>query len=274
MTGPRARSGTPEARGAEPNQTETDQTETDQTEPEDRRAELATRLAEVRGRIERACAAAGRSADEVELLAVTKTRPVGDLALLLDLGLRAFGENRPQEAGAKVAELAALRPDTPARWHLVGTLQRNKARAVARWASRVESVDSARLVDALDAAALRAVDQGDRSGPLPVLIQVSLDGDPARGGVPIPGLAELADRVAGTAGLALHGVMAVAPLGAEPDQTFDTLRAAAADLWRRHPDARVVSAGMTADFERAIRYGSTCVRVGAALLGDRPLASP
>jgi hypothetical protein len=272
MTGPRARGGTPEADQAEPDQTQPDQTGPD--DREERRAELATRLAEVRGRIERACAAAGRAADEVELLAVTKTRPASDLALLLDLGLRAFGENRPQEAGAKVAELAALRPDTPARWHLVGTLQRNKARAVARWAARVESVDSARLADALDAAALRARDEGDRSGPLPVLIQVSLDGDPARGGVPIPGLAELADRVAGTAGLALHGVMAVAPLGVEPDRAFDTLRAAATDLWRRHPEARVVSAGMTADFDRAIRYGSTCVRVGAALLGDRPLASP
>jgi PLP dependent protein len=240
----------------------------------DRRAELAARLAEVRDRIARACAAAGRSVDDVELLAVTKTRPASDLALLLELGLRAFGENRPQEAGAKVDELAALCPGVRPRWHLVGTLQRNKARAVATWAARVESVDSARLADALDAAAVRARDQGARPGPLPVLIQLSLDGDPARGGVPIPGLAELADRVAGTTGLVLHGVMAVAPLGADLDQAFDTLRDAATGLRCTHPGARVVSAGMTADFERAIRYGSTCVRVGAALLGDRPLASP
>ncbi|HWN33728.1 MAG TPA: YggS family pyridoxal phosphate-dependent enzyme [Pseudonocardia sp.] len=239
-----------------------------------RRAELAARLAAVRGRIAAACVAAGRSAEEVELLAVTKTRPASDLALLLDLGLLAFGENRPQEAGAKVAELAGLRAGAAPRWHLVGSLQRNKARAVAGWAARVESVDSARLADALDAAALRARDEGARPGPLPVLIQLSLDGDPARGGVPIPGLAELADRVAGTAGLALHGLMAVAPLGVDPDQAFDTLREAAAGLLRSHPDAREVSAGMTADFERAIRYGSTCVRVGTALLGDRPLASP
>ncbi|HEX4252921.1 MAG TPA: YggS family pyridoxal phosphate-dependent enzyme [Pseudonocardia sp.] len=258
MTGPHPRTGAPE----------------DGTAQEDRRAELAARLEEVRDRIAKACAAAGRSTDEVELLAVTKTRPAGDLALLADLGLRAFGENRPQEAGAKVAELAVLRPDITPRWHLVGTLQRNKARAVARWAARVESVDSARLADALASAALRAREEGERRGPLPVLIQLSLDGDAARGGVPVPGLAELADRVAGSAGLELHGVMAVAPLGTDPDRAFDTLRAAAAALWRDHPDALVVSAGMTADFERAIRYGSTCVRVGAALLGDRPLASP
>jgi hypothetical protein len=261
MTGPRARAAS-------------EGTGTAGTAQADRRAELAARLAAVCERIAAACAAAGRAADEVELLAVTKTRPAGDLALLLDLGLRAFGENRPQEAGAKVAELAELRPDTRPHWHLVGSLQRNKARAVAGWAARVESVDSARLADALDKAAQRARDEGAREGPLPVLIQLSLDGDPARGGVPIPGLAELADRVAGTSGLALHGVMAVAPLGVEPDHAFDTLREAAAGLLLTHPGARVVSSGMTADFERAIRYGSTCVRVGTALMGDRPLASP
>jgi PLP dependent protein len=240
----------------------------------DRRAELAAALESVRGRIAAACASAGRPADAVELLAVTKTRPAGDVALLADLGQLAFGENRPQEAAAKVAELTELRAGCRPRWHLVGSLQRNKARSVAAWAARVESVDSARLADALDAAVSRAVDGGERTGPLSVLIQLSLDGDPDRGGVTTGQLAELADRIAGTGGLVLHGLMAVAPLSGDPDRAFAALEEAAGGLRVHHPGAQVVSAGMTADFERAIRYGSTCVRVGAALLGDRPLASP
>lgn len=245
------------------------------TDPvEERRAELAGALAAIRGRIAAACASAHRSPDEVELLAVTKTRPATDAALLLELGLRAFGENRVREATGKVAELDRLRPGNGARWHLVGRLQRNKARPVAAWAARVESVDSVRLADALDEAARRAVQGGERSAPLPVLVQVSLDDDPARGGVPPSGLDELADRVAAAAGLRLDGLMAVAPLGAEPARAFADLARLAERLRSRHPDARVLSAGMTADLDEAIGHGSTCVRVGTALLGERRLASP
>ena len=142
----------------------------------------------MRARIAAACAAAGRSPDEVALLAVTKTVPAADVATLIDLGLDAFAENRAQEAAAKVAEVARLRPRAAPRWYFVGSLQRNKARVVAPWAARVESVDSVRLADALDAAARRAVDEGLRAGPLPVLLQLSADGDPHRGGVPADGL--------------------------------------------------------------------------------------
>jgi hypothetical protein len=237
-----------------------------------RAEQLATALERVRERIEAACAAAGRDPAEVDLLPVTKTRPASDVARLVDLGLRAFGENRPQEAATKADELAGLRPDTALHWHLVGRLQRNKARPVARWAARVESVDSPRLADALDRAVARALDEGERSGPLPVLMQVSLDGDPERGGVPLDAAAGLADHLAGCSGLALHGVMAVAPLDADPDRAFADLAALAARIQADHPGASVISAGMTADLEAAIRNGSTCVRVGTALLGDRPLA--
>jgi pyridoxal phosphate enzyme (YggS family) len=247
---------------------------TDGTDGGARRAELAAALQTVRARIQRACLAAGRAVDEVELVAVTKTRPAEDVALLLDLGLRVFGENRPQDAAAKLKRVAELRPGVPMNWHLVGRLQRNKARSVARWASRVESVDSARLADSLDNAARRAVQEGQREGPLPVLIQVSLDGDQNRGGARLGELDELADRVGAASGLALHGLMAVAPLGADQDRAFGTLAEASQRLRSRLPHARVMSAGMTFDLERAIRYGSTCVRVGTALLGDRRLTSP
>jgi PLP dependent protein len=240
---------------------------------EDRAAELARRLAALRERIAAACAAVGRDPEAVTLLAVTKTVPAQDVALLLDLGLTAFGENRVQEAEAKVAEVAGLRPAAAPRWHFVGGLQRNKARAVVRWADRVESVDSVRLADALDAAVRREQDGGRRDGPLPVLVQYSVDGDPARGGVPGDGLVALADHVAVRPGLRLAGLMSVAPLDADPDAAFADVEAAAARLRASHPQATAVSAGMSGDLEIAIRHGSNEVRVGTALVGERPLAS-
>ncbi|WAL63655.1 YggS family pyridoxal phosphate-dependent enzyme [Amycolatopsis cynarae] len=236
---------------------------------EERKAELAEALAAVEARIERACAAAGRRRDEVRLLAVTKTFPASDVALLTDLGLTDFAENRDQEAGPKAEEVAKLRPEARVRWHMVGRLQRNKARSVVRWAHEVQSVDSIRLADAL-AKAVRA--QG--RPPLAVLIQASLDADPARGGCPLSELDALAGYIAGAGGLDLRGVMAVAPLGADPAEAFARLAEVAGRLRRDHPGASEVSAGMSGDLEQAIARGATCVRVGTALLGGRGLASP
>jgi PLP dependent protein len=239
----------------------------------DRREELARRLAAVRERIDAACVAAGRDPASVDLLAVTKTVPAEDVATLLDLGLTAFGENRVQEAEAKVAAVAALRPEAHPRWHLVGSLQRNKARSVVRWADRVESVDSDRLADALDAAVRRELQTGGRTDRLPILLQYSVDGDPLRGGVPRAGLFRLAEHVATCAGLQLAGLMTVAPLGADPDAAFADVAAAASGLRERFPQATVLSAGMSGDLEAAIRHGSGLVRVGTALVGERPLTS-
>lgn len=241
---------------------------------EQRRAELERRLGAVRARIAAACAAAGRDPADVALLAVTKTVPAADVATLLDLGLTEFGENRAQEATAKVGEVATLRPAAAPRWHVVGNLQRNKVRLVVPWAARVESVDSVRLADALDTAAARALDEGARAGPLSVLVQLSVDGDPHRGGVPGAGLAALADHLASRAALRLDGLMAVAPLGVDPDVAFAAVGAAADRLRAAHPGAATLSAGMSADLEVAIRHGSQVVRVGTALLGERRIASP
>ncbi|MET1071892.1 MAG: YggS family pyridoxal phosphate-dependent enzyme [Umezawaea sp.] len=233
-----------------------------------RREELSENLREVRERVEAACGAAGRAPGDVELLAVTKTFPASDVALLSDLGLVAFAENRDQEASAKVLEFAELRPEASARWHMVGNVQRNKARSVVSWADRMDTVDSVRLADALAKAA------GGRGGPLEVLIQVSIDGDPARGGCPVSDVAGLAEHVARSSELDLRGVMAVAPLGMNPSDAFSVLEAVVSRLRRDHPAATVVSAGMSGDLEDAIARGSTCVRVGTALLGGRRLASP
>ncbi|NES12253.1 MULTISPECIES: YggS family pyridoxal phosphate-dependent enzyme [Micromonospora] len=244
-------------------------TDTSATVRPDRRAELAAGLARVRARIADACTAAGRDRGEVTLVAVTKTYPAGDVVALAGLGVTDVGENRDQEAAPKAAEAAAAGA-TP-RWHFIGQLQRNKCRSVVRYADVVQSVDSVRLAGALDAAAAAGRDR-----PLDVLVQVSIDGDPARGGAlpgsadPDRGLDPVAEAVAGAGALRLAGLMAVAPLGWEPERAFARL----AEVTRRFrdgfPEATVLSAGMSGDLEIAIGYGATHVRVGSALLGMRP----
>ncbi|MFL6143445.1 MAG: YggS family pyridoxal phosphate-dependent enzyme [Labedaea sp.] len=240
----------------------------------ERLAALRTALADVRARIAAAALAAGRDPVEVRLLAVTKTRPALDAALLTDLGVVDLAENREQEGAAKAAEVRALRPDAQVSWHLVGRLQRNKARAAVRWAAEVQSVDSVRLAEALARGVAAARAAGERTAPLDVLVQASLDGDPNRGGCPLDSLPELADEVARSGDLRLRGIMAIGPLAMDPDAAFDRLAAAADRLRRDHPEATEISAGMTDDLESAVAHGSTCVRVGTALLGARGLASP
>jgi len=240
----------------------------------ERRTEIETALAAVRGRIADACRAAGRAPETVRLIAVTKTFPATDAALLTDLGMTDLGESREQEAAPKVADLRELRPDVEVRWHMLGRLQRNKARAVARWAAEIQSVDSDRLVDALDRAVGGAREAGDRTEPLDVLVQASIDGDPTRGGAPLDTLKPLADHVARSGELRLRGLMAVAPLSMATEEAFERLAGAADRLREDHPQATELSSGMTNDLELAITHGSTCVRVGTALLGTRGLASP
>ena len=251
-------------------------------------AELTASLAAMRARLAGAAEAAGRPVEDITLLPVTKFFPATDVAILWRLGCRAFGESRAQEAAAKIAEFGGLveadagagTADGPAarpQWHMVGHVQRNKARAVAAWADTVHSVDSAAVAAALDSAAAQAMDEGGRTAALEVFVQVSLDGDPARGGVDIADPAavdRLCAQVAGAGALRLVGLMAIAPLSADPDTAFAALAAEHRRVQRDHPGARGLSAGMSGDLEAAVRHGSTCVRVGTALLGQRPLTSP
>ncbi len=228
----------------------------------ERRAELADGLSEVWARIEAACAAAGRSRDEITLIAVTKTWPASDVRLLYELGQRDFGENRDQEAAPKAAACA----DLDLTWHFVGQLQTNKVASVARYADVIHSVDRLRLVHALGRAAQR------RPRPLTALIQVSLegpDGDPDRGGAAPSELTELAEAILADGGLRLGGVMAVAPLGVPAARAFAGLDAAAAAVRAVQPAATMISAGMSGDLEAAVEAGATHLRIGTALLGDR-----
>ncbi|WP_372466002.1 YggS family pyridoxal phosphate-dependent enzyme [Nocardia spumae] len=236
----------------------------------ERAAHLAAALTRLEQRIDAACRAAGRERDSVRLLPVTKYFPASDIEILYQLGRREFGESREQEAADKVASLGRL---SQVRWHMIGRLQRNKAKSVVRWADTVHSVDSDRLVRALDTAAGAARDEGVRTNPLRVLLQVSLDRDPTRGGVGPDDLAALADQVEATENLQLGGLMAIPPLGMDPDSAFAELAGLHRTLLRAHPGASELSAGMSGDLEAAVRHGSTCVRVGTALMGERPITS-
>ena len=227
-----------------------------------RREELAANLVVVRDRIAAACTAVGRDASEVTLVAVTKTFPASDVRLLAALGVRDVGENRDQEARPKHDDCAGL----PLRWHFVGRLQRNKAASVASYADIVHSVDRLSLVGALSAAAQSTQRE------LTALVQVSLDErpDPSRGGVPPDLAVELAEAVATSPGMHLGGVMAIAPLDADAGAMFARLARVAEQVRAEHPDAGIVSAGMSGDLEAAIEHGATHVRIGTALLGHRP----
>lgn len=249
----------------------------------ERLAELTANLAAARARLARAAEAAGRAATDVMLLPVTKFFPAGDVAILWRLGCRNFGESREQEAAAKIAEFdrlvrpAAQDDNGRVRWHMVGQIQRNKAKHIAAWADTVHSVSTDKVVDALDNGARAALADGRRRDPLRVFVQISLDGDTLRGGVDIGDPAavdRICARIAEAEALNLVGLMAVPPLGADPDTAF----AALAEEHRRvrvdHPSASELSAGMSGDLEAAVRHGSTCVRVGTALMGKRPLTSP
>lgn len=248
----------------------------DERVAEQRTAELAENLASVRARIEAACDSAGRAAHEVALVAVTKFFPAADVVRLAELGLREFGENRDQEASAKAADVREelrLRtllqfphpePIRP-RWHFIGQLQTNKVRSVVSYADVVQSVDRLKLVTALDQAA-----QGC-GRTLSCLIQLNLDPDAVgRGGAEPADVERIADAVAESAALHLGGLMAVAPLGADPRPAFERLARLAAKVRGAHPEAVSLSAGMSGDLEQAIAAGATHVRIGSALLGRRP----
>jgi pyridoxal phosphate enzyme (YggS family) len=227
--------------------------------PPTRAAELSAGLAVVQARIAAGCHAAGRDVADVTLVVVTKTYPATDVRILAGLGVRDVGESRDQEAAPKAAESADLK----LRWHFVGRLQTNKARSVSQYAHAVHSIDRASLVKALGRAA------SEHGRTLDCFLQISLDGDPARGGVPAEGVGALADLIADQTALELSGVMAVPPLGTDPGVAFAALREISERLRGVHPNAIRISAGMSGDLEEALRHGATHLRVGSAVLGQR-----
>ncbi|HTO91517.1 MAG TPA: YggS family pyridoxal phosphate-dependent enzyme [Candidatus Sulfotelmatobacter sp.] len=223
---------------------------------------LRGRLNEIRSRISRAAARAGRSPGDVILIAVTKTVPPATVAEAIALGLTDLGENRVQEAEAKIRLLGST-----VRWHLIGHLQRNKAGKAVELFERVHSVDDVELAVTLDRRAAAARRR------LPVLIEVNVSGEPSKFGVAPEGLEELVGRVASMPSLSLDGLMTVGAPVARPEDAregFERLR------WLRDRASERtgvalphLSMGMSGDFEVAIESGSTMVRLGTALFGPR-----
>lgn len=228
--------------------------------------ELSRNLQDVRQRIASACRSAGRSREDITLIVVTKFFPSSDIEVLSALGVTDIGENRDQEASAKIAALP-LEVRQLLQVHFIGQLQSNKAASLASYVDTVHSVDRDKLVRALDRAAAAA------GRELGALVQVRLGGDPpgkGRGGVPVDEVPELADSVAAASHLTLRGVMAVAPLGIDPVEAFAQLAIVAHAVRADHPQASWTSAGMSGDLEAAVTNGATHLRVGSAILGSRP----
>jgi PLP dependent protein len=223
---------------------------------------LAERLDALRSSIAQAAGDAGRDVADIRLIAVTKFQPAAVVRELHDLGVRDFGESRHQEARGKAAELSQL----DITWHFVGQLQTKKARQARAYANVIHSIDRGALVDALSVGAPPAPDVLD------CFVQLNLTDDPGRGGVSPADLEPLVERVVDASGLRLLGVMAVAPLGADPRRSFAAVRAASQRVTAIDPGAFWISAGMSGDYREAILEGATHLRIGTAITGNRPAA--
>jgi PLP dependent protein len=229
---------------------------------------ISQNLATVRERLERAARRAGRSASDVVLMGVSKTHPPELIREAYATGLRLFGENRVQEFSAKAALLTDL---AGAEWHMIGLLQTNKAARAVELFSAVESVDSVKLAEKLDAAARNL------NKKLPVLIEINVGGEVMKSGVGPDAheLEELLQSAVRLEALEFRGLMTVPPFMDDPEGArpfFRKLRelrdaSAARKLTAIRMD--VLSMGMSHDFEVAIEEGSTCVRVGTAIFGER-----
>lgn len=209
-----------------------------------RSEELATNLASVQERITRS---------DVTLIVVTKTYPVSDVQILKELGVENFGENRTEEGEVKAAAV-------PATWHFQGGIQSRKLKDIVQWADVIHSLDSTEHALKLGQRAVR---------PMKVFLQLSLDGDPERGGVVESELAALAEVVVAAPNLTLAGLMCVPPVSAIPAEAFSQIYSVHQRFLRDFPNAQSLSTGMSGDFGVAIDHGATHIRVGSSILGSR-----
>ncbi len=222
-----------------------------------RTSEITANLNDVKAKIVSAALKAGRDADEITLIVVTKTFPVSDLEILYSLGVREFGENRDQEAAEKVARLPS-----DINWNFQGGIQSNKLKSITTWAGCIHSVDKLKYA--------QIISEQNTGKPKEIFIQVSLDQPPeSRGGVDPTKLLDLASQITKLPGISLKGLMAVAPLDLPEEQAFLKLKEIQADFVALFKDAKYLSAGMSGDFEMAISYGATHLRIGSSILGNR-----
>ena len=189
----------------------------------------------------------------VTLIAVTKTFPVSDAQILQQLGVTDFGENRDSE-GAEKSQLVT------GNWHFQGQIQSNKLKSITSWASVIHSLDDLRHFEMIEKVAPH---------PLSIFLQVSLDGAHHRGGAGVDQLYQLAEKVSASATHTLAGLMSVPPVGMDPEKAYSQLAVIRTEFMNHFPNAKSLSAGMSGDYETAISYGATHVRVGSSILGSR-----
>jgi pyridoxal phosphate enzyme (YggS family) len=223
--------------------------------------EISANLEKVKEQIKLAAASANRLSDDITLVVVTKTFPVSDIEILYSLGIRDFGENRDQEASAKVGLLPK-----DVRWHFQGQIQSNKLKSITSWASFIHSVDQLRYA--------QMISDYSAGNEKPIFMQVSLDKPPqSRSGVNPSELLELAGAISELPGIRLQGLMAVAPVNSPAEQAFAELEDIRSDFLSTFPDAISLSIGMSGDYQIAIKYGATHIRIGSSILGIRsPIA--
>lgn len=230
-------------------------------------SDLARNLDTVRQQIRDAERAAGREEGSVALLPVTKFHPAERIIELASLGVVLVGENREQEARDKAAALEGRCGIA-----MIGQIQSKKANSVARWASEVHSLDSLKLAHGLDRGMALALERGDRTGEtLPCMVQLSYDGDTARGGAHLDDVPAIVAAVEESEHLEMAGFMVVPPLDSQPREVFAQARSLTDDYAAKLKRNLRLSAGMSGDFVDAIECGSDIVRVGTALLGPRPV---
>jgi len=219
--------------------------------------EIEENLNQVRKNIAEAATKSGRNPADINLIVVTKTFPISDLEILYSLGLREFGENRDQEASVKAK---ALPQDI--NWHFQGGIQSNKLKSICSWASVIHSVDQFKYA--------QIISQQSGTEPMQIFIQVSLDQPPeSRGGVDPAKLSELANQISSLPNVKVLGLMAVGPVDQEIEPAFARLQQIQASFLTQFKDAVYLSSGMSGDYEMAISYGATHLRIGSSILGKR-----
>ncbi len=230
---------------------------------------ISENLQRIRSEIAEAAQRAGRSSDEIVLVAVSKRKPVEDIVEALSLGQNVFGENYVQEAAEKIGALSGRRNEIS--WHFIGHLQRNKAKRAVELFDFIEAVDSLKLLGALSRHAVAA------SRVMPVLLQVNIGEEKSKAGIKPDDLGRFLDDMLAIdlPGVDVQGLMVLPPRSSNPEDSrkwFARTRELGERLFGKYPelDLRHLSMGMSGDFKIAIEEGATIVRVGTALFGARP----
>ena len=221
-------------------------------------------VAEVEANIQKACERAGRSRDEVTLIAVSKTKPVSDIYEVMETGIKDYGENKVQELCDKIETISE-----PLNWHMIGHLQRNKVKYIVDKVRMIHSVDSLRLAQQISSEAVK------KGVDVDILIEVNVAEEASKFGLSTEAVIQLAEDISKLPAVHIRGLMTVAPFTENPEDNrpyFRNLRQLAVDIARKNIDnvtMNELSMGMTGDYEVAIEEGATMVRVGTGIFGTR-----